>query len=328
MNKREIFDSIQKEYEQLQLVAKEKLERKKIFCYEKCPRIKEIDEQLQNTAIKISKTLIGANKENKQNYVNYIKKLTQDLTKEKDYILSKNGFNKDFFENIYICKKCKDTGYIDKKRCDCFKQKLIEKYYKMSNIMPKTPEKFPIENCSKEVTPPNTISPYQNMQHILKVSTDFVENFDKKFQNLLFYGDVGLGKTLLCNIIAKDILNKGHTVLYSSAFSLFEMFEKSKFKKDNIDNIDDYMLEFPKTADLLVIDDLGTEFITTLSTSELFDIINSRLLNKKHTIISTNLSSNSLSEIYSSRIISRIYGSYEVLRFFGEDVRLKKRDID
>lgn len=328
MNNKLIYEDILKEYELLQLKAKQKLEHKKILCYNKCPKIKEIDDELNLTGIKISKAIIYANKQEKMKYIEDIKTKTDSLKKEKLNLMLENGFHKDYFEDIYVCSKCKDTGFINNQKCTCFKQKLINKFYDMSNIAEtiKTENfsSFSMDYYSKENDKKYNMSPYENMQYIIRKCTFFVEEFDEKFRNMVFFGESGLGKTFLCRCIAKDLLDKGKCVLYVSAFNLFNMFEKEKFDKDAND-IDKDMLNLTKTADLLIIDDLGTEFITSLSTTELFDIINSRILNKKSTIISTNLDSDELVEYYSSRILSRLYGEYDMLKFFGDDIRIIKK---
>ena len=164
------------------------------------------------------------------------------------------------------------------------------------------------------------------MEINLSVCKDFVENFESKKENLLFYGNTGLGKTFLCSAIAKEIAHKGHTVMYNTASRLFKALEKERFakKEDNEFNqmsISDDILG----VDLLIIDDLGTEFGTIVTSSELFDIINIRLIEHKPVIISTNLTPDRLQDQYSDRIASRIVGEYKCLKFFGDDIRIIKR---
>ncbi|WP_250278872.1 ATP-binding protein [[Clostridium] colinum] len=316
------------EYEKLSDESKKKLEIRKNICYKKCHRIKEIDEELNMTAIKISKAIINAKKEEKKEYIEEIKLLTENLKKEKERLMVENGFSKEYFDDIFECRKCKDTGFVNNEKCDCFKQKLINKAYNMSNlseiIKTENFSKFSLDYYSKDLDEKNGISPYENMKLIIKRCTLFVEEFDEEFRNMVFYGETGLGKTFLCRSIAKDILDKGKTVLYVTAFNLFTIFEKEKFNK-NSEDINKEILNFTRNADLLIIDDLGTEFITSLSTTELFDIINSRILNKKHTIISTNLSPDGLMSNYSGRIISRLYGEYDMFEFLGDDIRIMKK---
>lgn len=323
-----IYKEILREYEELTDDAKKKIELKKEICYKKCPRIREIDEQLNMTGIKISKAIIYAGREDKKKYIQDIKDLTEALKNEKEKLMLENGFSKNYFDDVYVCNKCNDTGFINNEKCECFKQKIINKAYDMSNIAEiLKSEKFPefnLDYYSKQVDPKINKSPYENMKLIMRKCSLFIENFDEKFKNMVFFGEPGLGKTHLCRYIARELLNRGKTVLYITAFSLFDMLEKEKFNKDS-EEIDKEKLNFIKTADLLIIDDLGTEFITSFSTAELFDIINSRILTQKATIISTNLDREKLTAQYSSRILSRLYGEYDMLEFFGNDIRIQKK---
>ena len=323
-----LYKEILSEYEVLSDNAKKKLKEKKEICYKKCPRIKEIDEELSMSGIKIAKSVIYANKDEKQNYINSIKDLTQKLKLEKERLMYGNGFSANYFDDVYICNKCNDTGFINNEYCDCFKQKLINKAYDMSNLanLLKTENfsKFSLDYYSKEIDKENNMSPYENMKLIMRKCSLFIEEFDEKFKNMVFYGDTGLGKTFLCKCIAKELLDKEKTVLYVTSFNLFRMFENERFNK-NLENVNKELLNLVKDVDLLIIDDLGTEFITNLSLTEFFEIVNSRILNKKSTLISTNLSPNDITESYSSRIVSRLYGEYDMIKFFGKDIRLLKR---
>lgn len=323
-----IYKEILTEYEHLADNAKKKMNLKKEICYKKCPKIKEIDDELNMTSIKIAKAIICASKDEKQKYIEDIKNLTENLKKEKEILMIENGFSKNYFDDVYNCNKCKDTGFINNKKCECFKQKLINKAYDMSNISEiiKTENfsNFTLDYYSKQMDKENGMSPYENMKLIMRKCSLFIEEFDEKFKNMVFYGNTGLGKTFLCRCIAKDLLDRGKIVLYITAFNLFNIFEKQKFNK-NDEEINKEILNLIKESDLLIIDDLGTEFMTSLSTTEFFDIINSRILDKKSTIISTNLSPDEIAQNYSGRIVSRLYGEYDMIKFFGNDIRIIKK---
>lgn len=323
-----IYKEILIEYEHLADNAKKKMNLKKEICYKKCPKIKEIDDELNMTSIKIAKAIICASKDEKQKYIEDIKNLTENLKKEKEILMIENGFSKNYFDDVYNCNKCKDTGFINNKKCECFKQKLINKAYDMSNISEiiKTENfsNFTLDYYSKQIDKENDMSPYENMKLIMRKCSLFIEEFDEKFKNMVFYGNTGLGKTFLCRCIAKDLLDRGKIVLYITAFNLFNIFEKQKFNKSD-EEINKEILNLIKESDLLIIDDLGTEFMTSLSTTEFFDIINSRILDKKSTIISTNLSPDEIAQNYSGRIVSRLYGEYDMIKFFGNDIRIIKK---
>lgn len=323
----EIYKEILREYEELRDNSKRVFEKKKEICYNKCPRIREIDEELNMTAIKISKSIISVNKEDKKEYIDKIKVITNNLKKEKNDLMKENGFYPSYFDEIYNCQKCKDTGFINNEKCECFKQKLINRAYNMSNISEiiksENFSSFSLDYYSKNIDKQNNMSPYENMKLILRKCSIFIEEFGEKFKNMVFFGDPGLGKTFLCRCIAKELLDRGNIILYVSAFQLFNMFEKYRFSKDK-ESVGNEILKLTKEADLLILDDLGTEFITNISTTELFNIINTRILNKKSTIISTNLETDEIINLYSGRILSRLYGEYDMLKFFGDDIRIKK----
>ena len=152
------------------------------------------------------------------------------------------------------------------------------------------------------------------------IARGFVRNFDSSFENLFLYGDTGVGKTFLSHCIAHDLLESAHCVMYFSAFDLFELLADSKFSRDKTEG-----QEFVFDSDLLIIDDLGTEYTNSFIASQFFTCINERLLHRKSTIISTNLSLESLADLYTERSFSRITSSYSLLKIIGDDIRIKKK---
>ena len=168
------------------------------------------------------------------------------------------------------------------------------------------------------------MSPKDKIKLIYQLSVKFVNEFETNPVNLLFYGKTGLGKTFMCNCIAKEILDMGHTVLYATAGKLFKTIEDARFNRDEmIDPAE--QIDFFYSADLLIIDDLGTEFSTLATQSALFDIVNSRILERRPTIISSNLSLKDIEQQYSDRLVSRLQGNYEFIKFLGEDIRQLKK---
>ena len=154
------------------------------------------------------------------------------------------------------------------------------------------------------------------------MAKDFVNSFGESSRNLFLYGDTGVGKTFLSNCIAKELINRSFSVLYLSAFELFDPLAKSKFDKDeDAAEMNEHIFD----CDLLIIDDLGTELPNSFTVSQLFLCINERLVRRKSTIISTNLSLESLVETYSERTFSRITSNYTILKLTGDDIRIKKK---
>lgn len=329
MNRKENqLKKIFKTYESKREHSSRQLRLRQKEIYSKIPRIAEIDKFLASTGINISKAILQ-NPEKSEELLYSLEQKNMDLVIEKAELLYINGYNKNYLEPSYDCYNCKDTGYINNSPCHCLKQALINMAYDQSNLKDilsiENFDNFNFDYFSDEIDPSMNISPKKNIKQIYSHCIRFIEQFDEQFNNLIFYGDPGLGKTFLCNCIAKDLLDRGKTVIYLTAFQLFKLFEQIRFHK-NEDTINSKAyLDAIFTVDLLIIDDLGTEFSTALTGSELFNCLNGRLLDKKHTIISTNLSPNDWQSQYSERIVSRIFGNYKALKLIGNDIRLVKK---
>lgn len=296
------------------------------------PELKDIDNKISSLSISMSKSIINASS-NKT--LDEFETELQDLKSMKIKILNKNNISVNDLEPNFECNICKDTGFTIQNgssiMCNCLKQKLIDLAYLQSNISNAITDTFENFNLSLYSNEENkelygtSISPRKNMDFIKNLSLNFIKNFDNpKSKNLLFTGNTGLGKTFLSNCIANQLIKDGKTVLYQTSPLLFDMLIDYKFGKDNVSQ-EAYQNIF--NVDLLVIDDLGTESLNSLKHSEIFTILNTRLLNQNKitkTIISTNLSLNELYKLYDERILSRIVGGYDICKFFGEDIRLKK----
>ena len=160
------------------------------------------------------------------------------------------------------------------------------------------------------------------MKNAHLTALEFVDTFADEFRNLFLYGDTGVGKTFLSNCIAKELIDKSFSVIYLTAHEFFDTMAKGKFERDDTA---EEMCEHIFDCDLLIIDDLGTELPNSFTVSQLFLCLNERLLRRKSTIISTNLSLESLVEIYSERTFSRITSNYTMLKLTGDDIRIKKK---
>lgn len=321
------FKQLMKDYEKNRIKANHLYEKRLAEIYNAEPQIEEIDRELANIGLSLTKLVLN-NLPDKKEQVSALQQKSKELTSQKKALMKNAGFKESYLTHIYRCNTCKDTGFVENERCKCLKQGLIEKYYEMSNLSKvlknENFDTFDLSYYSDEPDPKAGISPKANIQKNWTTCLNFVKNFDTHFQNLLFYGTTGLGKTFLCNCIAKELLNSGKTVLYVTAPQLFKMVEEFRFNRSEDDEPEQYM-EMILTADLLIIDDLGTEFSTVVTKSELFNFINTRLLNRKSTIISTNLMPSHFEEQYSDRIMSRLFGEYTLLRFIGKDIRLQKK---
>ena len=318
------YQAIMREYEQKQLRSRDTLARHYAEVYTRSPEFQSLDESISILSVQYGKRLLNGD----DLAVESLKSELAILRKQKDELLQSCGFPSDYLEPSYECSQCRDTGYIDNQKCRCFKAAASRLLYEQSNLKEilKTENfnSFSMKYYSDNyIDPKSGRSSLSAMKDALAVCKDFIRTFDQEHKSLFLYGSVGVGKTFLSNCIAKELMDAGFSVIYYSAPALFNMFAQSTFHKDDTDaqNIRHYAFD----CDLLIIDDLGTEFTNSFIASQLFTCVNERLLNKKSTVISTNLSLDSLADLYTERSFSRITSNYIMLKLIGDDIRIKKK---
>ena len=328
-----VLNLLLREYDQKRIRAELDLEKRKERLYKSLPDLQKVESEINSYSINNAKNILNNIKSN--NYDLEIKKLKS----EKKRILEENNIPENYLKPHYECKICKDTGYfLDNNyrtnMCNCLRQRILNISYNKSNMSNLKKENFLTFNENKfsdEVDVAKykvNISPKKNMIKIKQKCLAFVENFDDpNAKNLLFTGNTGLGKTFMSNCIANELLQKGKSVLYQTAPVLLETIINNKMSKNKTPS-QDLFYKNVLEADLLIIDDLGTESLNSMKLSELFTILNTRLLNLNSkvtkTIISTNLSIDNMFKTYEERIGSRIAGYYDIYYFFGEDLRFKR----
>lgn len=312
------YDSIMREYDNQRLENMHALNSRTQNVYERFPEIKQIDDQISDLAEKFASSFTS---EGIMNFEQYKSKLS-DLRMEKEALLKCYHISPKELQMQYRCQDCQDTGYIGNEKCHCFKQRIIDEMYQQSNLW----EILKAENFSTLSYKYYDQENINQMQIAIDTCKNFVEKFDKSFENILLCGTVGIGKTFLSNCIAKEILDQGHSVLYLSAFQLFDLMAKNSFsagdsKESDVAKQYPYIFE----SDLLIIDDLGTELANRFTVAGFFLVINERILRKKSTLISTNLSPEEILSTYTERCASRIISNYTMLKLSGSDIRLKKK---
>lgn len=317
------YNAIIRTYEQKQLHTRELLDERTRLVYRTVPKYKELQDSISALSVKQARKLL----EGDEHALEELKVQIRSLAAQAKKLLCDAGFAEDFLEPVYECKDCKDTGYVDNRKCQCFKKAVIDMLYTQSNlkhILQK--ENFDTFSytyySSNHVDPKTGITSLASIQKAHAAALDFVSTFGKEFRNLFLYGDTGVGKTFLTNCIAKELIDQSYSVLYLSSYDLFDTLAKSRFEKDDAA---DQMNEHIFDCDLLIIDDLGTELANSFTVSQLFLCLNERLLRRKSTIISTNLSLETLVEVYSERTFSRITSNYTILKLTGDDIRIKKK---
>ena len=326
MNRSNLIHEIMREYDNDKYASSQLKAKRVAEVYKKSPEVQAIDESLAAQSIELAKAILtGTDKV-------ALEKLAKDNQRKQTKrakLIEAAGFASDYLNDVHKCSKCFDTGSVEGgSKCACFKQKLISKYYKMSNLSrvlaSENFENFSFEYYSSSKHENSGVSPREKMELIHKYAIKFVDEFEESPSNLFFHGKVGLGKTFLCNCIAKEILDKGHTVLYAPATKLFKIIEDARFHRDEMTSPNE-QIDFFYSVSLLIIDDLGTEFSTLATQSALFDIVNSRILDGRATIISSNLSPRDLEAHYSDRLVSRFLEHYQFFHFIGDDIRQKKK---
>ena len=317
------YDAIMRTYEQKQLHNRKELEKRYANAYKKLPALKELHETISSLSVGQARKLL----EGDENALAELKVQIKELSEEANALLVTGGFPSDYLEPHYDCPDCKDTGYIANEKCHCFQRFIIDMLYEQSNLKHLL-QKENFDTFSFSYYSPNYIDPETGHSSLATIkdafeeARRFVDTFGKEFRNLFFYGDPGVGKTFLSNCIAKELIDRSNSVIYLSSFQLFDTLAKGKFDKDEqAAKVNKHLLN----CDLLIIDDLGTELVNSLTVSQLFLCLNERLLNRKPTIISTNLSLDALVDIYSERIFSRITSNYTMLKITGDDIRIKKK---
>ncbi len=293
--------------------------------YKEIPAIKKIDNDILKVGLNMSKFIIG-NPNNYEKDLEKAKAKIESLKMEKAFLMTEANIPADYMDKRHECKTCKDLGYLDNGyQCNCLKQALVSRAYKMSNLS-NTLERenfknFNINLFKDESFENERMTPRENMADIAGIAEGFISNFDQNNgDNLLFYGTTGLGKTFLCNCIAKSLLDKNKIVIYQTAFTILEIIEKHRFGRGDKE-FNNYQYSLLFDADLLIIDDLGTEVANTFTNAEIFNIVNTRIIGGKKTIISTNLTPKEISETYTDRVFSRILDKFLPLKFFGHDLR-------
>ncbi len=310
------FRRIMSEYEEIREKNSRVMEKRLQEVHSKVPEFRSLDDEAASAASSLGKLSISGD----EDALRSLEEKLSGIQEKRSGLLERAGFPADYLNPVFDCPDCRDTGFIDGKKCHCLKQRIINALYLQSHIMDSLAENN-FGNCdlslfSDEVRP--------EMEKVYEEAKGFVSDFPEGSRNFLFLGNVGSGKTFLADCISKALLDKGFSVVYFSSFRLFEFLADTVFHSDDVADRSDRFNNI-YDSDLLIIDDLGTENTNSFVAAQLFNVLNERKLRKKSTIISSNLSLEKIKDIYSERSLSRIIGNYELFCFRGEDLRLLSR---
>jgi DNA replication protein DnaC len=294
--------------------------------YAAIPEVKQIDLKLRATVVAVAAAAFDHNTDPAQR-IAQMREQNKSLQARRIELLTSHGYAADYLDDKPLCKKCEDRGWIGSYMCECLKtlcaEGEISSLSSMLDLGEQSFETFSLEWYSTDFNPKRGISDREQMSQVRRICQNYAEKFGKYVvHNLFLTGLPGLGKTFLSASIARVVCEAGYSVVYDTAIHIFSTFEAAKFGRDPSaeESTQRYL-----TCDLLILDDLGSELTTPMIQSTLYTIINTRLIEDKHTVISSNLTLEDIQERYQPMIASRIEGEYEQLEFVGEDIRKQRK---
>lgn len=310
------YDAILREYDAIQLKNERLLSERKAEIADRLPTYEELTSAAASLSVSYGKKMLL---DGQGSMAEYHEKM-QDISRKKRELLLANGYPEDYLSPIYDCPDCKDTGFVNGEKCHCLQSRIVNMLYSRSNLK----EVLQAENFSVLSYDYYEGEDLQNFKKAVENSLSFIRNFDTEYQNLLFFGAVGTGKTFLSNCIAYELLQHGYSVIYFSASGLFDLLSRQAFASNEKEVLYKTQEDL-YNCDLVIIDDLGTELTNAFTNTHLFSILNERSLRKKPVIISTNLSLEGLKERYSERIFSRLTNAFIFRKLSGSDIRIRKK---
>ncbi len=319
------YSRLLREYEETRARHLHEQKERRDHIYEALPEFAALDRQIAEASVSAARAALDGDTA----ALDRLAENNRKISEEKQALLQNAGYPSDYLALTYTCPDCKDTGFVGREKCHCFKQALTFALSEASTL-PRLLEKENFSTFSFSYYDDRTadstlqLTPRENMHKVVADANRFVEEFDTKSRSVLIYGNTGVGKTFLTNCIAKALLDSAHHVVYLTSHALFEAFEAHRFdhgEQPEQSSLYHYIFH----SDLLIIDDLGTELSNSFTNSMLYTCINERQLHGKSTVISTNLSLEQLRDRYSERIFSRITGNYTLWKLIGKDIRVLKR---
>ena len=292
------------------------------LAYEKVPRIREIDHELRVTMAKTAQAAFLSGSDGRDALL-ALREQNKGLQQERER-LAREYFEEGFLDDAPICAVCGGSGYVGTAMCQCLMELCRQEQKREVSILSGSRDSFSHFELSYYPDRPDPkygVSPRTVMEKNLRDCRNYAASFSTKSDNLLFSGNTGLGKTFLSGCIARTVADRGFSVAYETASRLFTKMERARFERDEQCRLE---TEGALAADLLILDDLGTEMTGQFTSVALYGLINDRLLAGKPTIISTNLTTEEIARRYTPQIASRLRGSYKRVPFVGEDIRILK----
>lgn len=307
---------------------REEQARRQWQVYTRVPQIEQIDLRLRGHMAEIVRLTISRSADMKER-IDALREENLDLQMLRAELLTEYGFGVEYLDEIVSCPKCRDSGVYQGGVCSCldrlYNMELTKELGTLMRRGDESFEKFDLSLYPCDYDAESNSIPRETMGKVLAVCRSYAENFSQRSGDLLFQGGTGLGKTFLSACIARVVAKKGFSVCYETASAALEYYEKAKFSRDPAEAEEAALrVKRMESCDLMILDDLGTEMVTPMSQSALYTLVNSRLVNDRRMIISTNCSDDELSRKYTPQISSRILGNYKKLPFVGRDIRRLK----
>ena len=318
---KEQYDSIMLEYSQARDLHHRELVRRRNQVYARIPEYRELESDVLTLGMQQLRSALMPEADEKGSAASVsLREHLDEIGRKKRQLLLDNGFPENYLAPVYDCPDCQDTGYIGTQKCHCLKSREIRVLYDQSHLQ----ALFRTNNFSVLSYEFYTGEDLAHFRKAVNTCRSFIENFKISYENLYFYGTVGTGKSFLSICTAQELLSQGFSVLYFSASGLFERLSSYVFSYNNKEDYQRFCSDL-YGCDLLIIDDLGTELMSSFVSAQLFSCINERHLGRKSTMISTNLNLPELRDRYSDRVYSRIISEYTPLKLTGPDIRILKK---
>lgn len=296
--------------------------------YARVPAVAEIDASMRAQMAQLVRVTLSRAPD-MQAQLAALRDANLELQMRRAELLVEAGFPMDYLDEIVSCPKCRDTGVYEGAPCQCLDRLYNQEVTKELGVLLQSGdecfENFDLGLYSDEYDPALGGSPRQAMEIVFNGCRRFADKFPAVSANLLLQGGTGLGKTYLSACIARVVAEKSYSVCYDSASAALDAFERQKFARDEAQEAADARVRQMLDCDLMILDDLGTEMVTPMSLSALYTLLNTRLINGRKIIISTNCSDEELQRRYTPQICSRLQGEFLCLPFAGTDIRLLKK---
>lgn len=322
---KEVLQRARARLEQAKAERESEYQRNLTVAYTSQPRLKEIDLELRRTMIQTAQAVFSQAGDVKA-AMEQVKKKNLELQQERAELIS-TCFEEGFLDDSPVCPHCGGAGYVGSSMCECLAELCRQEQKKELSVLTGDKESFAqfrLDYYSNTFDPRYHSSPRNIMEKNLNACRTYAATFSESAGNLLFVGSTGVGKTFLAVSIARTVAERGYSVCYETASQLFNKLERARFNADESARKE---AEKYTAADLLIIDDLGTEMPGQFVTAALYNLLNERLLASKPMIITTNLNVEEAGRRYSPQIASRLYGSFVRYTFVGDDIRVIRNKV-